>query len=259
MATTKISESTFEVLTGEVIKLLEGGYFHPDMFLDGRLSASDYETYKLSGETMFGLDRFAGHELFYSTGRMGTSVRDDLQFIYSGIYKYKTPEAAEFWQTIDNANARKLWKWNYTGGNLRQRLTKLAAQIMYPYFVHYSDVYFSDKAREIVYNSAELIMNFSYSVWNGAGFFRHYATLVNVAVDKGVINPTTLNNLVLDARISGSTYRLPRSGKVLRDYFNSPSFVAIKKNSGSLKNITGLLIFGIFSIFLIINGLKKRN
>jgi len=34
----EINKDQFITITREVIRLLEGGYFHPNMFLDGRLS-----------------------------------------------------------------------------------------------------------------------------------------------------------------------------------------------------------------------------
>ena len=60
-ASNEPDKDKFLKVTSEVIKRLEGGYFHPDM----RTKNPDkFGAYHRSGETMYGLDRHAGHDLF---------------------------------------------------------------------------------------------------------------------------------------------------------------------------------------------------
>jgi len=53
------------ILTYGIIRDLEGGYFHPYMLVDGRIPSKGSSLYRTSGETYGGLDRHAGHDLFY--------------------------------------------------------------------------------------------------------------------------------------------------------------------------------------------------
>jgi hypothetical protein len=47
----------FDKITSLVIDKLEGGYYHPNMLIDGRVKDIRYSG---SGETMFGIDRLKG-------------------------------------------------------------------------------------------------------------------------------------------------------------------------------------------------------
>ena len=76
---------TFEQATAAVIINLEGGYYHPDMLIDGRVKDSRYGT---SGETMYGLDRKAGGPPVNSCG-----------------------PCKQFWSILDSVGARKNWRW----------------------------------------------------------------------------------------------------------------------------------------------------
>ena len=65
----------FNDSTKLVIDQLEGGYFNPAWHNVGD------PRYSTSGETMFGLDRHAGFDLFYKGKRKASNVRDNLKFI----------------------------------------------------------------------------------------------------------------------------------------------------------------------------------
>ena len=255
-----INKEAFITITKEVIRLLEGGYFHPDMFIDGRLSNQYYPIYAKSGETLFGLDRYAGHNLYYNEKRLGTDVRDDLQYIYNGSYTFKNSESAEFWGYLDQVNARKLWKWNYKGGDRQERLTYLASAIIYDEFKKLSSVYFTAPAFAIVMKSPELVFNFSYSVWNGAGFFKYYAARLNDAVKAGTSDPKSLSELIINTRINGPYYKLPRSGEIMRKYFASPEFDKIKAATGAIKPVGALAtVLGLTGMYYVYNRLKGKK
>lgn len=250
----------FVLMTKEVIRLFEGGYYHPDMFLDGRIDQKYYGTYENSGETMFGLDRYAGHGLYYSTPKKGRNVRDDLQYIYGNYYTYKTNESKQFWTYLDNVDARNKWKWGYRGGNEEERLSNLAAAIIYPEYLDLIDRFFNTKAKQIVLNSPELTFNFAYAVWNGSKFFQIYAGDVNKAVDAGVTDPLKLNDIVLNRRINGPTWKLPRTGKIMRDYFKSPEFDKLKQSTGTIAPVGGLGLFlGGLGLYWIIKKMKRKK
>lgn len=171
-----IDQNLFLDATKLVIKNFEGGYYHPDMLLDGRLNptAAQIDLMKYSGETMFGLDRHAGHSLYYTSPRISKDVRTNLQYIPG--YTYKNNASKEFWGILDYQNAAQLWKWNYKGGALENKLQTLAAKILYPVFIEYSDKYLiSEAAKKAVYNNPKLLFHFIYAVWNGPVFFQKFA------------------------------------------------------------------------------------
>lgn len=188
----------FLKITGEVIKRLEGGYFHPDM----RTKNPDkFGAYQRSGETMYGLDRHAGHGLFYNEKRLSDNVIENMKNIYGGKYTYKTPQAREFWKTIDLSQARSKWAWNSVPSEpIKSGLQLLASKIMYDPFLTYSKAYLSQQARNIVFNDPRLLFHFSYAAWNGPGWFKKFASDINEAVKKGITDPDKLVQIAIFSR-----------------------------------------------------------
>ena len=186
--------STFTEMTIKVIEKLEGGYFHPDMLLDGRIKD---KRYKGSGETMFGIDRKNGGKINSSTA------------------------GKKFWEIIDNENARKTWKWNYFGGNLKNTLLPLAAEMMKPIFDDFANRYLSKKSLEIVNSDNKLLFHFIYATWNGPGWFRKFAIPFNDAVEKGITDIKTLRRLVLDTRKNNPNSLIAQTGNKIEELFNT--------------------------------------
>ena len=161
-------------ITVKVIQLLEGGYFHPNMFKDGRLKPNPL--YATSGETMFGIDRKAGG-----------AIND-------------TPAGRKFWALIDGAGWAKNAKWNYKGGDLATPLANLAADIIRPEVIKNFKRYLTPEAQAIVYTSPRLLFHFIYGTWNGAGWFKHFASVINAAVAAGEKSPEKLFDLAIKSR-----------------------------------------------------------
>ena len=105
-----ITIENFKELAKKVFEKLEGGYYHPNML---KKNPSKFKGYETSGETMYGLDRHAGHDIYYSTPRKAKGVFDNLKYIDNGSYRYKSDAAKNFWTAIDNANAKNNWEWGY--------------------------------------------------------------------------------------------------------------------------------------------------
>jgi hypothetical protein len=163
-------------LTKLVIDKLEGGYYHPDMLKDGRVKDSRYSS---SGETLYGIDRKHGGEINTSSA------------------------GKRFWSIIDNAGARKKWKWNYfPSGQMKEELQSLVAEMIYPLYKKLSDRYLSDRAQELVNKDDRLKFNFIYATWNGSGWFKSFASKLNRAIEGGVSDTDKLTKVVLDARIN---------------------------------------------------------
>jgi hypothetical protein len=255
-----VSKEKFVDITKQVINTLEGGYFHPYMFDDGRLKYNDM--YKNSGETMFGLDRHAGHGLFYSSQRISSDVRSNLANIESGKYQYKTKEAQEFWSALDKANARKSWRWNYKGGGLQEPLTNLAAEMMYEPFVRYSNMYLNEKAKKIVESDPRLIFHFAYAVWNGQGRFKTYAENMNSWVDSGITDTNELVNRAISSRANSSNSIIAKQGRKMQGFIDDIKFSGgsvEQKKSNYLIPISLLAVGAFLVIFAVLSSKNKSR
>jgi len=163
-------KSKFNDMTQVVIDKLEGGYYNPQWHSTGD------SRYSTSGETMFGIDR-----------KRGGSIND-------------TTAGREFWGIIDKNKTPEVWKWNYKGGGLAPTLKPLVSDMLYPQYESLSTKYLSQKAKQIVDNDNRLLFNFIYATWNGAGWFKKFATDMNKAVDSGVTNTDELVKVAIKSR-----------------------------------------------------------
>lgn len=150
-----VDKQQFINITGVVIDYLEGGYYHPRM--KAGMKPSDQKIMGDSGETMFGLDRKHGAQLS------------------------KYPEWAEFWDVIDKAQP-PYWKHYDRGGLSGPKLKRLAATIMYQWFTELAAKYLTPAALQAVSEDPRLILHFSYASWNGEGWFKRFAQVVNKAL-----------------------------------------------------------------------------
>ena len=237
-----IDKNLFNDATKLVIKNFEGGYYHPDMLTDGRLNATPAQInfMRFSGETMFGLDRHAGHSLYYISPRISSDVRTNLQYIPS--YKYKNDASRNFWTTLDNQNAAKLWRWNYKGGTLESKLEKLAAQILYPVFLEYSNLYLDEQSKKIVNKNPKLLFHFIYAVWNGPAFFKKFAKKLNEDVKNNLSIESLINNQIslrANSAVSASANKMIKV--FLSTEFNE---LLKKKRKKILILIAGALLIG---------------
>lgn len=180
-----IDKSRFNKIVGIVIDNLEGGYYHPQMLIDGRVKDSRY---KNSGETMYGIDRKAG-------GSINT-----------------TTAGKKFWGVIDSLDAKHKWKWLYKGGEHAGQLKSLAGDVIYPEYERMSNEYLSDKARKIVDSDDRLTFNFAYATWNGEGWFKKFANKINDSVKNGVTNNDTLINIAVRQRIESENSLISQGG-----------------------------------------------
>ena len=212
-----VSKSTFDNATSLVIDQLEGGYYHPDMLSDGRITDSRYSG---SGETMFGLDRTNGAQLS------------------------SDPNWNKFWSLIDQSGARDSWPWNYMGGSYNTQLKSYAEDIMYTWYNTLSNQYLSAGARAIVESTPGLLFNFIYAAWNGAGWFKTFATTINNAVAGGNTDPTSLTQIAINARTGSSNSLIAQTGAKIAQIIKSLPAMAAANSSKAL----GVLLFVGFGV-----------
>lgn len=257
-----MNEALFDYVTGVVIDKLEGGYFHPDM---RTRNPSKFGAYHRSGETMFGLDRHAGHDLYYSTKRKASDVLANLKYIYDGSYQYKSNDAKEFWTTIDKQKARQNWNWLYKGGDLYPKLKKLAGGIMLPHYNNLANKYLSEKSREIVESDPRLLFHFIYACWNGSGWFKKFADKFNYAVASGVTNKNALLDVAIKSRTQSGNSLIAQGGRKIDAFihdFKVPSNLVTQSGSvssgGAFK--TGLLVgLGLLAGWIVWRKYKKQS
>jgi len=221
-----VNENDFTRITDEVIDKLEGGYYHPQMLVDGRVKDSRY---RASGETLYGLDRRAG----------------------AGLSKY--PEWQRFWNRVDSLGASEKWDWNYKGGANAPELKKLAGQVMYKEYNNLYNRYLTPESQKIVDSDPRLVFNFAYASWNGAGWFQRFAKVFNDAVAKGERNRDKLVDLVVAQRTQSSNSLIAQGGRKISQFIDELKSLALETS----KNRGALVVIGIVAVGLSIYLYKK--
>ena len=233
----------------QVIKKLEGGYFHPHMYIE---NPTKFRIYNTSGETMYGLDRHAGFNLYYKGTRKTSNVQDNLRYIESGVYEYKTDAAKKFWTLLDSVNAKNTFPWLHMGGANEEKLILLASEIMYPEFLALADLNLSDEAKKLVFSDPRLLFHFIYATWNGQGFFKFYAKELERAI-KQHFNLEEIVDDQIKQRLSSRYEQIRKSGNIMKDLFTNVDFKKAFENlAGKINNnskilpllVAGLIITG---------------
>ena len=215
----------FKKIVAKVIDNLEGGYYHPMMMKKNPKKFKE-SVYGKSGETLFGLDRHAGHGMYYSTPRPQKERKDvfvNLPFIESGAYEYISKDAEDFWKAVDDADAKNNWEYNTRGGSLEPKLRELAGKIIKPWFnMQYSDNIKDENLSAIIKNDERLLFHFIYATWNGPYFWQKFAKAMEEAYKSGKTSPDELYQVAIDSRsktaVTGSATKIielygPPTGK----------------------------------------------
>ena len=167
------------------------------MFEDGRLNKKYQQMYAASGETMFDIDRKNG----------GTINTCD-----AGI---------KFWQTIDSADAKNKWKWNYMGGEYAAKLKQLIPVMIRPIYDKFCKIYFTPNCLRIVNSDIKLTFNFIYAVYNGAYWFKYFANALKIYVEKqGINNVDSLIELMISERKTSGNALIGQGGNEMEKFIN---------------------------------------
>jgi hypothetical protein len=209
----------FDKITSLVIDKLEGGYYHPNMLIDGRVKDIRYSG---SGETMFGIDRLKG-------GSINTS-----------------PDGIKFWNLIDKAGASNNWSWNFFGGTLKPTLQKLASRMILPRYKYLTKQYIKlPSLVKIIETDDRLLFHFVYATWNGSGWFKKFATDILDAYKSGITNPNALYQVAIASRTKEGLKKGTSANSLIRQSGNK--IVELFKNY--TPNAIPLVLIGIVGLF----------
>lgn len=251
----------FQYIANFIIDNLEGGYYHPDYYIKGaytqtgkKIPAQSFINagYSRSGETLYGLDRHAGWNMWYSSNRKTDNVQENLKYIYSNVYQYANNDAKQFWTTLDRLDARHKWYYNSMGGNDRKLLQELCIKMMYQYFLKNVWSKLDNKGKELVIKDNKLALNYVYSAWNGIVYSNYYNNIFNQEIKKGVTDSTKINNQIINARATSKSGLIRDSATKITKLFpkiKQDISELIKKNSFIISTpvIIGLLV--LFFVF----------
>ena len=237
-----------------VIDNFESGYYHPKMYLK---NPKGYAIMKTSGETMYGLDRHAGHDIYYKTPRKTKSVQDNLKYIESGDYEYKTKAAKNFWSLIDSLDAKNNWPHYYLGGANRDKLTLLASEIMYNEFLKLAYKNLNEAAQKIVFADPRLLFHFIYATWNGPDFFKFYANKLKKSIQEAK-NVNTLVDEQIELRKNSKYKQIRDTGEKMKQLFKNAKFVSTVKNV-SKNPFTWIIILGLAGLGFYLYNQKQIN
>ena len=230
-----MDKAQFKDIVEKVITNLEGGYYNPAWHNLGD------PRYASSGETMFGIDR-----------KNGPSE--------------KTAKGKEFWALIDSVKTKDVWTWNYKGGKYAPKLKELAAEIIYPEYVTYSNNWLKPNTRTIVENDPRLLFHMVYATWNGQGWFKKFAETLNDSIEKGISDSTELAKIAVNERRkeglkpgSKPSSLIAQGGDKIESVFGSMAVQAKQIAQFTKKHWLGVTIMAIgFTGLIIALTMKKK-
>lgn len=174
----------FKTVARQVIAYLEGGYYNPvyhnNLIKDPR--------YVGSGETMFGIDRINGRDL------------------------NTTPSGISYWKKIGAAQQQEKWPYGFIPADpLQTELVDLAAEMMKTRYEKYKTKWIKNpEVIALVNTDGRLQFNFIYAVWNGEGWFQHFAQEVVTYYNKGNKTSDALVKFFVNRRINNAKLLGPK-------------------------------------------------
>ena len=193
----KASTTKDETLVQAIVDNLEGGYYHPVHAYNPKTKTlyEDYDIYKNSGETLYGIDRYAGNTEGWRKGPKNQTGIDFWKAVdaISGYGDYGN--AARYYKTktwkIDKYPAKKgAWAHYYMPKksdkgydtlqkNLQKYITSQYTQFFKSYFGNHP-------VGKLVESDGRLKFMYYRATWNGVGFFQKYANNLKKVYDNGV-------------------------------------------------------------------------
>jgi hypothetical protein len=203
----KTTDIDFIETLKNVIKYLEGSY------CSGGYNCGDNKNKPpRSGETLWGLDR-KNHD--------------------NGL-------DAAFWVKIDSIkNTPKKWTSSYPKPNdIPENIFADYSAIIKKDFDRFMKTYIkNDGLKTLILNDGRLLFNMIYAVYNGAGFFKGFAKILESNYNNGITSPDELLKLFVDERIYGgkNAFRLGTGNNL-----NSSSATLIANTGVDIEKLVGL-------------------
>jgi hypothetical protein len=195
----KASTTRDSFIVQAIVDYLEGGYYHPTHAYDSKTKQlkSSFSMYKNSGETLYGLDRYAGNNEGIRQGPKNQSGVDFWSAVddISGFGSYKDTNRTKKtgqWNISKYPRKKDGWSWNYMpkksdeGYNtLQKNLTKYITNSYNTLFKKY---FGSHPVGTLIENDGRLKFMYYRATWNGSGFFQKYSSNLKALYDKGERN-----------------------------------------------------------------------
>jgi hypothetical protein len=198
----KATSTKDNTLVQAIVDYLEGGYYHPAHAYDSDPKSKTYKQlkssfaiYKNSGETLYGIDRYAGNTEGLRKGPKndtGVAFWNAVDAI-SGYGNYKSTareNSTGMWNVNKFPRVTNGWSWNYMPKksdkgydtlqkNLQKYITNQYNQFSKSYFGNHP-------VGKLVENDGRLKFMYYRATWNGVGFFQKYANNLKSVYDSGV-------------------------------------------------------------------------
>jgi hypothetical protein len=220
----KASTTKDSTLVQAIVDNLEGGYYHPVHAYDSSTKQlkSSFSVYKNSGETLYGIDRYAGNTEGLRQGPKNDTGVDFWNAVdaISGYGKYKTvsrDKPTKDWNISkypkNDPKKEVGWSWNYMPKKSDKGYDTLQKNLQ-KYITSQYDSFFKSHfgnhpVGKLVESDGRLKFMYYRATWNGVGFFQKYANNLKAKYDSGIRD---INKLIC----ADLTYRYNTKAKAFK-------------------------------------------
>jgi hypothetical protein len=201
------ASSTDEKIIATIVAYIEGGYYHPThAYLSNGTMNPGYTVYNNSGETLYGIDRYAGNSEGIRQGPLNQTGVDFWSAVdqISGFGNYKdTNRRTKTGKWDISAFPKKSSAWSHYYkpkpsdpgyASLQNNLVKFMRET----YDRNMRNNFSQPLQDFINKDGRLRFLFFRSSWNGSGYFQKHANAFKESYNKGERNVDKLicSNLV---------------------------------------------------------------
>jgi hypothetical protein len=193
----KASTTKDSTLVQAIVDNLEGGYYHPVHAYDSKTNQikESFSIYKNSGETLYGIDRYAGNTEGLRKGPKNDTGVDFWNAVdaISGYGKYKSiarTKPTGKWDISKYPKIKDKWTWNYMPKSsdkgydtLQKNLQKYITSQYNSFFKSY---FGNHPVGKLVESDGRLKFMYYRATWNGVGYFQKYANNLKTKYDSGI-------------------------------------------------------------------------
>jgi hypothetical protein len=193
----KASTTKDSTLVQAIVDNLEGGYYHPVHAYNSKTKQilNNFTDYKNSGETLYGIDRYAGNTEGLREGPKNDTGIDFWNAVdaISGYGGYKTSARTKptgKWDINSKPKLKGGWDWNHFPKKSEKgydTLQKNLQKYITDQYNSFFKLYFGNHpVGKLVESDGRLKFMYYRATWNGVGFFQKYAKKLKEKYDSGV-------------------------------------------------------------------------